>query len=54
MYTHLLAPVDGSKLSGGTLKTAIDLAQSLGAQLTVRYALPTAFTYGYATICGES
>jgi nucleotide-binding universal stress UspA family protein len=50
MYTHILVPLDGSALSEGALQAAIELAQCLGARLTVFYALPTAGAYAYATV----
>jgi nucleotide-binding universal stress UspA family protein len=38
MYTHLLVPTDGSKLSEKAAMHAIGLAQKLGAKITVFYA----------------
>jgi nucleotide-binding universal stress UspA family protein len=50
MVKHILVPVDGGELSEGALQAGIDLAQSLGARLSVFYALPTAGAYAYATV----
>jgi nucleotide-binding universal stress UspA family protein len=40
MYKQILVATDGSKLSNKAVAHAIDLAQSLGARLTVFYASP--------------
>jgi nucleotide-binding universal stress UspA family protein len=40
MYTHLLVPIDGSKLSEKAVAQAIDLAKGLSAKITVFYASP--------------
>jgi nucleotide-binding universal stress UspA family protein len=40
MYTHLLVPTDGSKLSDKAVAHAIALAKSLRARITVFYASP--------------
>jgi nucleotide-binding universal stress UspA family protein len=38
MYKHILAATDGSKLSDKAITTAIELARTLGAKLTVFHA----------------
>ncbi len=40
MYTHLLVPTDGSKLSDKAIADAIGLAKALKAKLTVFYSSP--------------
>ncbi len=40
MYKNILVATDGSKLSGKAIKTAISLADSLGAKLVGFYAMP--------------
>ena len=40
MYKQILVATDGSKLSGKAVAQAIDMAQALGAKLTVFYASP--------------
>ena len=40
MYTHLLVPTDGSKLSDKAVAHAIALAKSVHARVTVFYAAP--------------
>ena len=40
MYTHLLVPTDGSKLSDKAVTHAIALAQALQAKVTFFYASP--------------
>jgi nucleotide-binding universal stress UspA family protein len=40
MYKQILVATDGSKLSAKAVAQAIDLAQALGAKLTVFYASP--------------
>ncbi len=37
MYKHILAPVDGSNRSERAIKAAIELARTLGAQITGLY-----------------
>ena len=41
MYTNLLVPTDGSKLSGKAVADALGLAQALKASIVVLYATPT-------------
>ena len=52
MYKQILVATDGSKLSGKAVAQAIDMAQALGAKLTVFYASPDypmpAYTEGVA------
>jgi nucleotide-binding universal stress UspA family protein len=40
MYKHLLVPTDGSPLSDRAVKEAIALAGTLGARITLFYAIP--------------
>lgn len=40
MFTHILAPSDGSERSERSVRAAIDLAASLGARVTLFTALP--------------
>ncbi len=40
MYKQILVATDGSKLSGKAVAQAIDMAQAIGAKLTVFYASP--------------
>jgi nucleotide-binding universal stress UspA family protein len=40
MFKHILVPTDGSKLSLEALDTAVGLAKSTGAKLTVMTSLP--------------
>lgn len=40
MYSHLLVPTDGSKLSDKAVAHGIALAKSLGARVTLFYASP--------------
>ena len=40
MYKNLLVPTDGSKLSDKAVKEAIDIAQGLGARITLYYSVP--------------
>ena len=40
MYTHLLVPTDGSKLSDKAVTHAIGLAGAVGAKVTAFYAAP--------------
>src|SRR5688572_975733 len=40
MYTHILVPTDGSKLSDKAAAAAVGLAKSLGARLTGVYVIP--------------
>jgi nucleotide-binding universal stress UspA family protein len=42
MFQHILVPTDGSPLSELTLERAINLAQSLGARLTILNAIAEA------------
>lgn len=41
MYTNLLVPTDGSKLSGKAVVHALALAKALKAKIAVLYATPT-------------
>jgi len=41
MYTNLLVPTDGSKLSSRAVAHAIDLAKALKAKIAVLYVTPT-------------
>ena len=41
MYTDLLVPIDGSKLSGKAVAHALVLAKALKARIAVLYATPT-------------
>ena len=50
MVKHILAPIDGSATSEQAAFAALELAQSLGARLTLFYAVPTADAYAYATL----
>jgi len=50
MVKHILAPIDGSATSEQAVFAAMELAQSLGARLTLFYAVPTADAYAYATL----
>ncbi len=40
MYTHLLVPTDGSKLSDKAVTHAVALAQALHAKISFFYASP--------------
>ena len=40
MYKQILVATDGSKLSGKAVAQAIDMAQAIGAKLTVFYSSP--------------
>ena len=40
MYTHILLPTDGSKLSAKAVKEGIRLAQSIGARITAIHVVP--------------
>ena len=40
LYTNILVPTDGSKLSAKAVKTAVQLAGSLGARVTGAYVIP--------------
>ncbi len=40
MYTHLLIPTDGSKLSDKAVAQAFDLAQAIGARVTALHVSP--------------
>jgi nucleotide-binding universal stress UspA family protein len=40
MYKNLLVPIDGSKLSDRAVKEAIGLAKTVGARVTLYYAIP--------------
>lgn len=50
MVQHLLVPVDGSPISEGALRMGLELAQKLGARVSLFYALPTARGYALATV----
>jgi nucleotide-binding universal stress UspA family protein len=39
MFTHILVPTDGTKLSAKAVKTAVKLAKSTGARLTGLYVV---------------
>jgi nucleotide-binding universal stress UspA family protein len=41
MYTNLLVPTDGSRLSGKAVTDALELAKALKARIAVLYATPT-------------
>ena len=40
MFKHILVPTDGSTLSTGTAKKAVDFARETGARITFFYARP--------------
>ncbi len=40
MFKHILVPTDGSTLSTGTAKKAVDFARETGAKITFFYAKP--------------
>jgi nucleotide-binding universal stress UspA family protein len=40
MYKHILVPTDGSKLSAKAVKTALHLAQTMGARVTALHVIP--------------
>ena len=40
MFKHILVPTDGSTLSTGTAKKAVDFARETGARITCFYARP--------------
>ena len=40
MFKHILVPTDGSPLSNAAAKSAIALAKSLGAKITIFFAAP--------------
>ena len=40
MYTQMLVPIDGSKLSDTAVAHAVELAQRVGAKITLFYASP--------------
>lgn len=42
VFTHILAPTDGSERSHRSVQAAIDLARALGARVTLFTALPPA------------
>jgi len=48
MYKHILVSTDGSKLSSKAVKTAVQLAQALGAKLTGAYVIPPYVTPMYS------
>jgi nucleotide-binding universal stress UspA family protein len=53
MYKHILAATDGSDLAGSAIKHAAELAQAVGAKLTIVTVTPPAPTFvgselGYA------
>lgn len=50
MAQHLLVPIDGSPISEGALRMGLELAQKLGARVSLFYALPTARGYALATV----
>jgi nucleotide-binding universal stress UspA family protein len=41
MYKHLLVPTDGTRLSDKAIRTAVALAQTLGAKITSLHVAPT-------------
>jgi len=43
MYTHILIPTDGSKLSEYAVKSAVWLAKTLNAHVTGFHAMPSTF-----------
>lgn len=45
MFTHILVPTDGSKLSDKAVKQAIKLAKGLGAKITAIHVMPDAEAY---------
>jgi len=52
MYSHILVPTDGSKLSQKAVRTAVRLAKTFGAKLTALYVVPPYVppVYGEAVI----
>jgi nucleotide-binding universal stress UspA family protein len=46
MYKHILIPTDGSRLSEEAAATAIRMAKSLGARVTVLHVVPEPSTSG--------
>ena len=40
MYTHILLPTDGSKLSGKAVKQGVQLAKSIRAKVTAIHVMP--------------
>ena len=45
MYTNILIPTDGSELAGKAVEHGIDLAERIGAKVTVLTVLPTFHTF---------
>ncbi len=57
MYKHILVATDGSKLSDKAVSTALEMARSLGAKLTVFHAMeeyPIGMFSEYAMLSGTA
>ncbi len=54
MFTHILVPTDGSKLSEKAVKRAIALAKQLKAKVTALHVRPKFHTFTYQTEMLES
>ena len=49
MFSHILVPTDGSKLSEKAIKQAVLFAKKLNARLTVVHVIPKFHTFTYHT-----
>ena len=53
MVRHLLVPIDGSELSDGAVRTALELAKPIGAQVSFFHVQPSYYGRPDEAIYGE-
>ena len=53
MVRHLLVPIDGSELSDGAVRTALELAKPIGAQVSFFHVQPSYYGRPDVAIYGE-
>jgi nucleotide-binding universal stress UspA family protein len=53
MFRHLLVPTDGSDLSDGTIRRAVDFARDAGARITFFHAKQSVLSHSDLALYGE-